>query len=369
MKNIVAYSENTDSVKAFEEVKAQIDEAGSPVLIIFCAPGDKFNYFAEEFYNAYPKAQSIGATGYYSYSSKGFSVDALSALVVYDGIECATGALFEISHFPMRYVPAIEKAVASLSSEDNTVGIAFSTAYGNCEELVQDTFREVLGKKNIPVVGGTAGGPTPASKTLVALNGMVYEEAAVFVLIRNLKGSYFIYKENIYRPTKTMVTATDVDCEERIVYEYDERPAKDVIQRVLRADEKDLLETFSDHPMGRITGDEIYITSCNRINKDGSIGYFARIYNQTRLYVLEPDDLDKVWAETAARVHEKIEKPSMCFTVNCFLRALYFDKVGRNSDFNSFLAEGFGNHVGLTGFGEQFNYEHFNQTMVMVVFE
>lgn len=369
MKNIVAYSEKTDALKAFEEVQKQIDQVGSPVLIIFCAPVERFNYYAEEFHSVYPKAQSIGATGYYSYTTKGYSAEALAALVVFDGIECASGALFEITHFPKRYIPSIEKAADSLSANDNTVGIAFSTAYGNCEELVQDTFREVLEKRNVPVVGGTAGGPTFSSKTLVALNGMVYEEACVFVLVRNIKGSIFAYKENIYRPTKTMITATDVDCEERIVYEYDGRPAKDVMQAVLAAKDGDMDIACADHPVGRITGDEIYITSCNNINKDGSITYFARIYNQTRLYVLEPDDVDKVWAETKAKVHAKIKNPSMTFTVNCQGRAMFFDRIQRSDDFNAFLADGFGNHVGLTGFGEQINYEHFNQTMVMVVFE
>lgn len=369
MNNIVAYSEKNDAEEALYEVKAQIDAKGKPSLIIFSSDSERFSFYAEEIKKAYPHAKSIGSSGKMTYTSKGFSENAFSVIAIYDGIEASTGALFEITHYPMRYSSSIEKALCELSDLENTVCIAFNTAYGNCEELVQDTFKKVLGERNIPVVGGTAGAKFITEKTFVALNGLVYDEATVFVIVKNLCGRIYVYKENIFRPTRHFVTATDVDCENRIVYEYDGKPAAEALMEHLDSKDEHMEKVLLQHPMGRIVGNEMYIITPGLINKDGSMLYFARIYNRTKLMILEPDDVDFVWKKTRENVKSVIENPSLTFSVNCYARMRYFEDIGKNGDFNDFLSDGFGNHMCMTGFGEQFNFEHFNQTMVMVVFE
>ena len=191
----------------------------------------------------------------------------------------------------------------------------------------------------------------------------------MFVLIRNTSGRIFLHKENIFKPTKMIVTATDVDCEERLVYDFDGAPAAETLAYKLGVTEDKLAEVLIERPLGRIVGDEIYITDIKEIRDDGSIEYFARIYNQTKMAIMEPDVLEAVWKKTAAEVKTSGVRPSMTFAINCYSRILFFERHGAMDAFNTIMKNEYGQYAGMVGFGEQVNYEHFNVTMVLVVFE
>ena len=366
---IVAYSELNNPDEAIEDVLRQISKKGNPCVIIFTCEATPFYQYTQRFKKAFPKAEVLGTTTYEAISSKGSGKNCLVAWAIMDGIEYASGVLLETTHYPMRYAGSIEKALKTFKETDNMVCLEFCTHGGNCEELVQDTFRCVLEKRHIPVAGGTAGAKDITGITYVSLNGEVYEEAAVFIMIRNLTGKVFLYKENIYKPTDTIITATDVDCEERVVYEFDSKPAAEALALKMGVDESKLQQAVSEHPLGRITPHDIYITDTRSIRPDGSISYFARIYNQTKLAIMEPGDLATVARKTASDIKSVIEKPSMTFLINCYSRIKFFERHKKLNEFYDFCKKEYGHFVGIAGFGEQVNYEHFNATMVMVVFE
>ena len=193
---IVAYSELNNPNEAVEDVLKQISIKGDPMLVIFHSSPENFKLYTERFSRAFPKAEVMGCTTGGELSSKGNGKNALVAWTIMSGVECSSGVLLEIKHYPKRYSESIVKAANSLSGTNNTICIGFSTYGGNCEELIQDTFRDVLEPLNVPVVGGSAGAEDHNAKTYVSLNGVVYDEAAVFLMIRNLEGKVFAYKEN-----------------------------------------------------------------------------------------------------------------------------------------------------------------------------
>lgn len=369
IKNTIAYSETRDKYKAFEEVSGKIDKEGSPLLIIFFSPFEGFDFFSHKLHKQYENSIVIGSSSTTSYSPFGYSDQAFTALAFYEGIECFADVLLEVTHYPMKYASKIEDALGSFDNLKNTVCIEFTTSFGRCEELVQDTFRSVLESKKIPIVGGTAGSDALTSPTAVSLNGTVYSEACVFVLIKNLNGKIFTYKENLFKPTNRYVTSTDVDCDERIVYEFDGRPAAEVVSELTNVPIKELKESISFYPLGRLTGEDIYITCPDRIMPDGSITCFARIYNRTKMTLLEKDNFEEVWAQTAEIIKKEIPNPSVVFGVNCAKRAALFKSENRNGDFDNELLDNYGNFLCMSGFGEQIKYEHFNLTLVLCVFE
>ena len=128
------------------------------------------------------------------------------------------------------------------------------------------------------------------------------------------------------------------------------------------------LKQLFQHPMGRLVDGDIYITSADQIFEDGSISYFSRIYNHTKMVLLEPDDMYRVWRETSQRVTDFIPKPSFSFAVNCFLRTMLFENENCFGEFVNELRK-YGKFTGLSGYGEQLDYIHLNQTMVLLVFE
>lgn len=369
IKNTVAYSEAKDKFQDFDAVSEKIDKEGYPTLVIFFSSSDSFDFFSLKFHKHYENSTVIGSSNSFMYTQFGYSEDALAAVAFYDGIEFSADVLLEVTHYPKHYAERVEEALKNFKDTQNTICLEFCTSCGNCEELVQDTFRSVLENRDIPVVGGTAGANSFTGTTEVSLNGTVYSEGCVFVFIKNMTGRIFIYKENIYRPLNRYITSTDVDCDERIVYEYDGRPAADVFAEFVNVPLRELKDKIGLYPIGRVRGDDIYITCPDRIMPDGSITYFARIYNRTKMALLEKANLEEVWENTAKVVKSEIPNPSLVIGINCDKRAELFKRENRNADFCNEMEKNYGNFVCMSGFGEQVKFEHFNLTFVLCVFE
>ncbi len=372
IKNEIAFSNKTKGMEAVCDIKAQLESkhpGASPILMIFSAAFDGFLPFSKCISAEYPQTITIGASSYIALSSEGYAENAYSVLAIYDGIECAAGVLLEATRYPLKYAGEVDNAVHMLSDTDNTVCLEFTNAFGNCEELVQDTLRSVLFNYNIPAFGGTAGAPKGIHSTQVSLNGIVYNDAAVFVLIRNLGGRILIYKEDILKPTEHFFIATDVDCDERAVYGYDNLPAAEVVSSALKIPENELPNHFFDSMVGRISGEKLYISAVDQVYPDGRITYHSRIYNRTRLVLLELDETERVWNDTARRIKMDNIKPSFAVCINCLGRSQYFVNAGKIEAFNRKLTSEYGNFVGISGYGEQIDYEQMNFTMILALFE
>jgi hypothetical protein len=266
------------------------------------------------------------------------------------------------------YKAHIKQALDKLSSFENTCCLEFVTSFGKGEELVLDTFEEVLEGTGIRVAGGSAGAPAERRESFVALGKDLFKQTCVFVFIHNLEGKIGFYRENIFKPTSLRFTATHADCEDRIVMEYNEEPAAEILSRSLNVPVDKLKETLELHPMGRIADGGINITETDEVYPDGSISYFATIYNHTKMLLLETDDIKRVWYETVQRVKNDFEKPSFTISINCLSRSKLFEKQNSFGEFVNILRN-YGKFVGLSGYGEQLNFIHLNQTMILLVFE
>lgn len=369
---VVGFSANQDKETAFEENCIQIlKKAGTkqPVAIIFFSDHDNFEWYSTEFKKRFPDSDIIGATTYIGFSSLGFGYNSLTSLSLISDIECSSGILKDINLHPIKYVHNIKNAVKSVSSTENCCCMEFSTARGKCEELILDTFETVLKPLGIPLIGGNAGAANAEQHTLVSLNGKVYKNACVFLILRNLRGRIFLYKENIYRPTKNFFTVTDVNLDEHIVYELDKKPIAGTIAKTLNIKTEELPDYVLYHPLGRIKDGQIYITDYNKIFDDESISFYVRIYNYTRLCLMELTDYETVRKQTLSAIKNVIEKPAFTIAINCFNRSKLFEK---NKTFDAFvqnLKSDYGDFIGLSGFGEQINFTQLNQTLVFAVFE
>ena len=366
---VVALTSSSVNEEAYSEIQTQLDsQEASPILIIVFSEIDMLWFFAQKLQKRYPDAVVIGSSTYVNYNSEGYSHCGASVLVVNSGIEVAAGCLFDIERHPAMYKEHIRLALEKLSSYENTCCLEFMTAFGKAEELVLDTFEDSLEGTGIVVAGGSAGAAPERKETFVALNGDIYKQTCVFVFIHNLNGRIGFYRENIFKPTSSRFTATYADCEERTVVEYDGEPAAEILSRALNVPVNKLKAELSMHPMGRITVGEIFITEADEIFEDGSISYFATIYNHTKMLLLETDNIKRVWNETVQRVKNEISNPSFTISINCLSRSRMFENQSCFGEFVNNLRN-FGKFAGLSGYGEQLNFIHLNQTMVLLVFE
>lgn len=371
-RSIVAFSESSDAQTALSECIAQINkEFAEPKILIYFSHPDDFIYYTEEIKKIFPSSTTIGAMNFSSFSSQGNSKTGLSILAIFSGIEVSSGLIFEISRHPRNYVTHIRKALDEISSYENTICLEFMSAGSKGEELVMDTFNQEFRDKGIRVVGGTAYESPDGKTSFVALDGVVYTNTCVFALIHNMNGKICDYRENIYKATSHIFMATDVDCENRIVYEYNDEPAAEAISKALGISKSELKSPLNmiKHPMGRLINNRLFITAVDKINDDDSISYFSRIYNCTKMALLDVDDFETVWQRTKRNVLKEIPKPSFSLAINCSLRTELFNRTGEFENFTSHLKEMLGTYIGFSSHGEQMDYIHLNQTLVLLVFE
>ena len=374
---IAAFSSRSTQIGqtySFDDVYERISASGEkPVLIIFASDYDNFMLYSGLFGDRFPDTTVIGMSSFTSSSSEGGSSSGLAAVAVFSGIECACGVLNDASRCPLLHKKEAERAISALGINKKDAGkvccLEFTPAFGKREELVLDAFREASGDLDIPVFGSTAGVRRGTKRSLVSLNGKVYDDACVFVYIRNLCGRIAILRENTYKHTDNFFMITNVDSERRIVHEFNGRPAGTYIAALLGVDPDVLNRDIMLHPIGRIYGENIYITDGESVDKNGSVSCFSYLYNYSRAVLLEPDDANV----SSKRLMEKIDRlgfaPSFSVAINCAYDFDIFEDKGFTEDFIKRIGEDAGTFVGMSGCGEQADGLHLNKTMLFAAFE
>ena len=87
------------------------------------------------------------------------------------------------------------------------------------------------------------------------------------------------------------------------------------------------------------------------------------------MVLLEPDDYRAVIKQTISKIKKDIPSPSFAIMVNCLARSLLFEQDHYLDSFAKEMGSALGNYIGFAGYGEQLKQQHFNQTMILAVFE
>ena len=355
---------------AYNEVSQQLGKIKTcPKLIIFTTTSDYFWFFSTNLKKQFNDATIIGSSSSENFSSLGFADTGASVMAIYSGIDVSSGILFEIHRHPRNYMVHLKRAVSHFQSFENTVCLAFMNSFSKGEELVLDTFACEFDKRNIPVIGCSAGIPDTSKPTLVSLDGIVYQDSCVFVLIKNLMGPVHTYKENIFKKMGVSVCPTDVDCDERIIYEIDDKPAADVLSDVLDVPLEKLDDELLIHPVGKGRDDDLLVTKLGEINKDGSIFCYSQVYNHTKLELMELDDIQSIFETTAEKLKSLKKKDSFMIAINCASRGELLKKMNMYEKFYDNLKLISSNFLGVSGFGEQLNTVNLNESMLYLIFE
>lgn len=372
MRSIVVSSVLEDMNDAYDDVCSQIDansQGKTPIAIIFTADFQMFSIISKKLFSKYPESNIMGMTSYINFTSQNIENISVSCIVIFSGIKVSSGVVLDIATYPSKYLGVIKDALNSFDNCENMCCFEFTNSFFNCEELVQDTFHRALHKKNIPLFGCSAGAPDDMRRSLVSLNGVTYDSACVFMLIKNEMGKIYSYKENLYTSTGHVYKVTDVNCDTRTVYEFNHVKASQAMAEALHVTEDELEEKVKTHPVGQIIDDDIYITEVDKIYPDGKISYFSRIYNHTSIVQLEADDVNEVWDNTKNEILNKTKKLSFSLVVNSASRSKNFIKRDIFGEFNNYLSSYMNNFIGFSGYGEQADYKHMNQTMLVIIFE
>mgnify|MGYP001032809714 FL=1 len=329
-----------------------------PQFIMLLSNSEQFEAHVRELERLYPGIPSIGCIGM-SYDTK-IVEKGVGVIAFTDGVTAAANVLESVSVMPVKYINRLEEDVKKVNaSQKDTVCIDFCSGNDAC---VLTTLYSVLRQKNISLVGGTG----DAGK--VSANGVVYEDAVAYAIVKNNNGRVKTYKENIYHQMGNYsFIASRTDKANYIIGELNGKPAKQVYQDILHVTEKEILTQTFKNPFGKINGDDTCIISIKEVNGN-ALTCFRQVNDSDVLILLELGDFKETVRNTIRTIKQDFPRPSAVFSVNCLFRYLLFTE---NNYMNDYLREmsALGNHAGFVGYGEHHNNQFVNQSMTCVVFE
>lgn len=320
----------------------------------------------------FPGASVIGCSSAGEFTDGEGGTGGLSAVAFPEGIVLrAAAALGDLTTDPAAGTDAaVAEIEASLRTPLRTLdparhlGLVLIDGLHNAEETVNERLGNAA--PLLDVVGGSAGDDLAFTGTWVAVGDRVsYRGVALLVMESGVP--FRIVKTCSAEPTGRVLRITRADVPNRIVHEFDGRPAADVYAEALGM-EVDRLRSGGtlSYPLGLMIDGKPWIRSPQQILDDGSIRFYAQILEGMEVEVMRTGDLP---GETAAAIREVTGdlggtvRGGVMF--NCILRRLELDQQERGADF---LAAFRGVPVaGFHTYGESW-LGHVNQTLTGVVF-
>nr|WP_201751171.1 MULTISPECIES: FIST N-terminal domain-containing protein [unclassified Neglectibacter] len=342
--------------------RGNLDEAlrglHAPQFIMLFSNDGQFEKHVEELEKRFPGVPSIGCVGM-SYQTqvveKGVGIIAFS-----NGVRAAANVLEQVSTMPVKHIQRLEADMKAVGgSGENTVCIDFCSGNDAC---VLTTINTSLGKRSIPLVGGTG------DQGKVSANGRVYQDAVAYGLVRNENGRVKTYKENIYHQLGNYrFIASNTDRANYILGSLNGKPAKQVYKDILHVTDEEILTRTFQNPFGKLNGNDTCIISIKEVHGN-ALACFRQVNDSDVLILLELGDYKAITQETIQRICADFPRRSAIFSVNCLFRYKLFSQHNYMQAYLQDMAA-LGCHAGLVGYGEHYNNRFVNQSMTCVVFE
>lgn len=340
-------------------LESALKELSNAKLIVMTTQADGFEQCVKKMGELVPDVPNIGVCGQGYYELK----DCPNDIILVGFYDCeAIADIFNDINKPILSVHRLMKYVEEIrGNANNTVCLDFST--GN-DSVVITTFNTCLDDRGIPLIGGTSW------DTRVSYNGVVYENACVYALIKNNSGTIKAYMENIYTIDESMpdFIATKIDEKNPKIITLNNQSAAKVYQETLNIKESDIENQTFKNPIGRIVGDKIYIISVKNKCPDGSLETYKRANSMDALTILKLGDYDSIIKDTVSNIKKDIPSIKGIFSINCLFRYFMFNDFHYTGDYLKTMNQ-LNNHVGFVACGEHYRTQHVNQTMTCFVFD
>ena len=373
MKQKVCISRAVNEHGAVNEISAAFSGFSCNALLFFASTKYDFELISSLFHERFSNIPVMGTTTCGEISPEGgFSTDS----VVATAISCPGTAVKAKAFAPFDNVlfvhrNDIERMAAECAitrNAPNAFALVFICALKNIEENVLALLHTALGR-DFAVAGGSAGDDLKFEKTSVSCDGKVVSDGFALMLFKT-KDKFLIQRENIFRSTGKALNITEVDLESRTILSIDKQTPLQRVAKIRGVSEVDLKKEMDLQFMGRIVGEEIFVSSMQSFNPNGTIVCYSRILPNTPVETLEVIDPLTAIKQTCNEVTEAIPKPGFVFLSNCIQRTMRFNNMDIAGTIRDLYNDVYkGNFAGFTTYGEQINRIHSNSTLVTLAVE
>jgi len=364
-----AYTLKKVEKEAVQELKNELYTENAKMVIYFCSPSYDQGVLAKEMKEAFPQAVVFGAsTANNEYIQGKLLEGSVVAMVLTDEVveKVAVYVLENIDkevnidglkeHFEKEFNMSLMEM-----DMDKYIGFELMDGMSLAEEKVLDKLGDIT---NVMFIGGSAGDNLEFKETHIHAEGKAYTKAGVFVLMKS-KVPFDVVKTQSFDVVNRPVKVTKADPDNRIVYEFDGRPALEVYKEIFGIEkDEDVQSKFFDNQFGLVVGDEVYVRCPRQVMEDGSLAFYASILEGTEIYPLRATNIVE---ETKHYLQNKgLSKDNVLGYVNfqCVVRCVTLK--GNNE------AEKYTNlfdfpMIGFSTYGEAY-FGHVNATDTAVVF-
>lgn len=242
------------------------------------------------------------------------------------------------------------------------VGIILIDGLKGAEETIMDKIGTLT---DVTFIGGSAGDDLAFKQTNVFANGKVYTGAAILALLKVNHG-FDTIKTQSFTITDKVLVATKVDEKNRIVHEFNNKPATEAYAELLGFSVNELPNHFMQYPVGVISPDgQPFVRSPQQV-KGSSICFYCNIKAGMELRILKSTDIiDDTRTAIQSKINE-IGKISGIINFHCILRTLELEQEKLTLQYGDLFKAI--PSIGFSTYGEQY-IGHMNQTSTMLVFK
>jgi hypothetical protein len=230
------------------------------------------------------------------------------------------------------------------------------------EELLASSLKAALG--DISLFGGSAADGLTFGRTAVLANGTFASDRAVLALVHTTL-PFRVFKTQHFAIDQRRLIVTRADVERRVVREFGGEPAAEAYARAVGVTPQQLgPQVFSQNPVVVRVGGQEYVRSIEKVGDDGSLTFYCAIDEGLVLRIGRGNDLVANLDGLLQRIEGEIGPPQLVIAMDCILRRLELEQIGRLDEAGVLLAKRCA--VGFSTYGEQCESMHVNQTLTGV---
>ncbi len=364
----IAYSTKPEVGSAVKEIKTRLSEITDPSLIVYFVspiyPADEVCQLMSE---TFPSAQTVGCTTAGEMVSNKMLTSSIVALAC--GKDSIPRLKAEILENIKEDKQAVGKALKNIGKHFNIpisrispshyVGMLLIDGQSKCEEYIND---QIGNFTNIIFVGGSAASDE-FHQPYIFLNGKKYTDAAVMLLMEPING-FAMLKTQSLSLTDKKLTPTKVDESQRIVYEFDHRPAAEAYADALGVTIDELPNYYTTNPLALVFDAKNYfVRDPHSILANGAMDFYCSVKEGMELTILQAKDIVSNTRKDLEQVWFNNRDLGTVIEFNCMSRMVELHEKQQEQEyaalFKSIPTIAFGT------FGESY-IGHMNQTSTML---
>jgi hypothetical protein len=362
------WTDARDESTAVAELYDQIGSQGQGPGFFFCSPRFDLERMAAALRKAFGD-RLVGCTTAGEITPAGYREGSLTGFTLSNSVATLESHLLtDIRHPDPKAIAAIGRAVRKSGDEIQSArrrpggfGMLLIDGRAMSEERMLGLLKPAVG--DLPLIGGSVGDGFESGSGHVYHGGRFHAESALFCHVKTERPIH-VFHTNHFEPTDQQLITTSVDAGQRVVHEFNGRPAAEEYGRLIGHLPACLDgAVFANHPLMIKVGREHYVRSIRRVTESGGLQFFCPVEEGLLMNGARGVGIIHQTQGALADIHEVLN-PDFIVGFDCILRRLELQNRGLMDWMSEIMVDN--RVVGFSTWGEQFGGIHLNQSFTGV---